>query len=270
MKTIKKYLTHIFGIFFLGYLNILFYRLGHNNDKQMMILFILELLIVIGCIVEMIYFIIKAAKTKELKNKALHCILIYLFNIFYIPCFSLKHIYKDANYKIKNILYLIITIILYILLNINIISAVTSESPKTYTSNDNSVTLTISDRFKKDESTSYDLYFAKNDMDFGLYINDNTSYTSNDLLNKYKEEILEAMKEPKELSNTNHNIKDRSINTVVYSGIFNNKDYVFSISSIESTKRNNYIVIVIEACLNKNYSSTSKEMEEILNSIVIN
>ena len=65
-------------------------------------------------IIEIIISIIAASKIKESKNNFWIYIFIFLFNVFYIPCFQLKYKYNDKNYKTKNLIYLIISIGLYV------------------------------------------------------------------------------------------------------------------------------------------------------------
>ena len=118
---IKKYWSHIFNISVLAFLIYTFRFLANvietDSSSQpptyFILLLLIELLMVIGVWIEIIYFIIKAAKDKELKNKALHIIGIYFLNFFYIPCFSLKHIHKDSKATIKNIIYVIITVVMF-------------------------------------------------------------------------------------------------------------------------------------------------------------
>ncbi len=114
---INKYWTHILNIlFFLFFIVLMIYA------EQLKVLGVIIMLIFIILIfVEMIYHIVIAAQDKEDKNNILHAIFCYLFNIFYIPCYRLKYVVKDKNYKIKNIIYLISSILLYIIIYIILI-----------------------------------------------------------------------------------------------------------------------------------------------------
>ena len=119
---IKKYWSHIFNISVLAYLIYTFKSLSDivenesadNPPTIFIVLIIIEVLLVLGVWGEIIYFIIKAAKNKELKNKGLHIAGIYFLNMFYIPCFSLKHVHKDSKAKIKNIIYVLVTACMFI------------------------------------------------------------------------------------------------------------------------------------------------------------
>ena len=126
---IKKYWTHILNISFLAYLIYIFglFTNGIKNNysaeapSYLGILVLIEMIMVIGIWVEIIYHIVKAAKNDELKNKGLNIMGIYLLNIFYIPCFSLNHISKDSNAKIKNIAYVLLSVGMFVLFVVYVI-----------------------------------------------------------------------------------------------------------------------------------------------------
>ena len=120
---IKKYWTHVFNISVLAYLigifklfsDIIKNETADNPPTYFMVLLIIEALMVLGVWAEIVYFIIKAAKNKELENKWLHIAGIYFLNLLYIPCFSLKHIHKDSKAKIKNIIYVLVTVCMFVI-----------------------------------------------------------------------------------------------------------------------------------------------------------
>lgn len=69
----KKYLTHIISISFLIFLNILIYVMSNNNvfnDREYLIipLIIVEVIFVVGIIVEIVYYFYKLSKNQELKS----------------------------------------------------------------------------------------------------------------------------------------------------------------------------------------------------------
>ncbi|MCR5146108.1 MAG: hypothetical protein K6B70_01995, partial [Clostridia bacterium] len=113
---IKKYWTHILNLSFLGYLAFLLGFLASNISSTdeppayLGLLFLVEIFMVIGIWVEIIYYMIKAIKIKNLKNVGLHIAGIYLLNVFYIPCFCLNHIHKDSKAKIKNFIYVLLSV----------------------------------------------------------------------------------------------------------------------------------------------------------------
>ena len=128
MNFLKKYWTHIISLSFLTYCDVLFIIIMNNIEKfdslNLGIIFFflgIELLFVIGVWAEIIIYMIHAIRHKEIKNNAICAVLIYLLNVIYIPCYCLKHVSKDENYKIKNTIYIIATTILYVILCILIV-----------------------------------------------------------------------------------------------------------------------------------------------------
>jgi len=117
----KKYWPHLLNIALLLYYIIIFIGMNNidnldNSYSPLIIITMLgiALLLVIGIWVEIIYFLIYEAKNKKTKNYIVTLILIYMLNIFYIPCYYLKYFIKDEKSKIKNIIYSIISILLTI------------------------------------------------------------------------------------------------------------------------------------------------------------
>lgn len=128
MNVLKKYWTHIISLGFLVYCDLLFALLTSNNSifesSNVGIIFLvlgIEILFVVGVWVEILMYMIHAIKNKEIKNNAICAVLIYILNVIYIPCYCLKNVSKDGNYKIKNTIYASISIVLYITLFILII-----------------------------------------------------------------------------------------------------------------------------------------------------
>ena len=155
---IKKYWSHILNIVFLLYCISILTFFANVKDNEItsivipIILIGIEAVLVIGVWIEIIYFMIKTIKNNEIKNKALSIVLIYLLNVFYIPCFALKHIYKDNKAKYKNAIYIIISILLYLLLTIVIFRFSLKEYNYTqYISDDNIISISVPSEYKNDE-----------------------------------------------------------------------------------------------------------------------
>lgn len=121
MKGIKKYWTHIvsigFNITYLIACILVYYAKLHpefdneNNLGLAITLLALVLIFVALVWVIIIYTMIKISKNKNIKNKTRYYIFTYLFNVFYIPCYHLQYESKDKNYKIKNLIYFIFSIV---------------------------------------------------------------------------------------------------------------------------------------------------------------
>ncbi|MBQ3408157.1 MAG: hypothetical protein IJH12_03010 [Clostridia bacterium] len=122
----KKYWSHILNIVYIVFVDCFvgMCAFGINNEEMMSgvptailpIGFIIILIMTFAILGEMIYAIVKAAQDTNLDNKALHIIGLYFFNVFYIPCFLLKHVSKEKKVAIRNTIYLILSLILYIAL----------------------------------------------------------------------------------------------------------------------------------------------------------
>ena len=122
----KKYWSHILNILYIVLTDcfIGICILGIKNEEMMsgvptaimpLCLLIIALL-TFAIFGEMIYAIIKAAQDNELENKALHIIGIYFLNVFYIPCFLLKHVSKEEKVAVKNTIFIVLSVALYIVL----------------------------------------------------------------------------------------------------------------------------------------------------------
>lgn len=123
MKGLKKYWTHIVGIGFNIVLLItcilLYYiKLHPEFDNENNLGLAITLLTLVGIFsiliwVIIIYTFIKISKNKKIKNKTKYYIFTYLFNLFYIPCYHLEYESKDKNYKLKNFIYYIFSIVTF-------------------------------------------------------------------------------------------------------------------------------------------------------------
>lgn len=271
----KKYLTHIISIAFLIYINILFYVIGNEflfNGKEYLLipLIIVEIIFVGGIIAEIVYYCIKVSKNKELKSNPIYYLLIYFFNIFYIPCLNIKHIEKDPKYKKKNIIFIVIMILLYVVLMINMISFTLKSSINTYKSNDEKVTVTLSNDYEKKIVGEFDLYFSSSSVNVGLLLYKDEGYSAKDILDFQTNFVYETRDNVKKISESKKTIDDREINTVISSGYNNGVENTYMMSTITLSNLDNYVIYVIEITTSDNYSSNKKEMQKILENIVIN
>ena len=107
----KKYWTHIISFLIFMILLLTLFSGIENYNLFTILLLILMFAGVIGCWIAIIYYIIYVAKSDQIENKGLKIVLIYLFNLYYIPCFKLKYVDKDDNYKIKNTIFIILMLI---------------------------------------------------------------------------------------------------------------------------------------------------------------
>lgn len=272
----KKYLTHIISISFLIFLNILIYVMSNNNnvfnDREYLIipLIIVEVIFVVGIIAEIVYYFYKLSKNQELKSNPLYYVLIYFFNIFYIPCLCLKHIYKDSKYKSKNAFFIIIMIILYVILMINLITFSIDTLVTEYTSKDGNVTLSLSNNYEEKKVGYFDIYFASSTLNVGLMLYGNEGYSAEEILDFQTNFIYDTRENVKSISESDKTIDDRKIKTAIVSGMNDDIENVYMMSTITSSKIDNYVVYVIEITTKDNYPSEKNEMQKVLENIVIN
>ena len=123
MNKLKQYWTHIvcfcFLIVFLISTIILYYAKvnpdfeNESNANIMIALLITLFIFVILIWVAIIYTMIKIQNNKKIKNKTKYYLFTYLLNVFYIPCYHTEFELKDKFYKYKNLLYTIISVIIF-------------------------------------------------------------------------------------------------------------------------------------------------------------
>lgn len=268
---IKKYWTHILNLIFLIYSICIFMFINYMGESIEIITLLLSMLLlfVIGIWIEIIYFIIRVIKIKEIKNKVLVIFLIYILNVFYIPCFVLKNIYKDNKSKIKNIFYVIISIFLYILLAIIIFKVSFSEiNYKQYISNDNVICITVPNNYNDINSGNYDMYFTKNKkLNIGIFLYDDTGETAGEILNFQKIQLQQTRNDFK-LMKTDYKYKDgKTITTHFCEGKYNDIKNYYCLSTITFDNKNNYVVYLIGISAEENYQ---KEIENILDKLKLN
>ncbi|MBP3920508.1 MAG: hypothetical protein J6D28_02970 [Bacilli bacterium] len=201
------------------------------------------------------------------KHKIIHILLIYLLNMYYIPCYYLKHVIKDTKYKLKNIIYIILSIILTItLIAWYLILEIEGTSYTTYISDDNVVSLKIPIDYYQDEVGEYDMYFFNDTVNIGIFLYDNENYSSHEILDDQANYLIKTRKNMK-LINSNNN---QNITTYTYSGNYEGNENIYNLSVITFDKKPNYYVYVIEITLKENYKKNRKEMQKILEQISLN
>ena len=99
---IKKYIWHILNILSIVLIGLPFVILLINDGEvntSFLISMIFMGIVIIFMFFEMIYFIVRVANNKEIENKAVKCILIYLFSFIYIPYVYVKYLYDGEKKK---------------------------------------------------------------------------------------------------------------------------------------------------------------------------
>ena len=277
-EILNKYRLHIFNLGFLIYNILIFYEITTINDfaeimngKLIIIQIISEAIYVIGLWIEIIYYIIHAIKHKEIKNNTLCTALIYIFNIFYIPCYKMKNIDKDKKYKKKNIIYLIISITLYLVMfETMTIFAIKDSMYETYISKDKKVTFKIPYDYYETTVGEYDAYFKSEKSNIGVFLYDEKELTPEEILTHHEQEIITTRKNVKKIDSKEKKTLTKTIKTETFEGTKDNLENIYTFTIMTFKNNPNYKVYVIEITLKEDYNKEKKELNKIIENININ
>lgn len=285
---LKKYWPHTINIMLLASYIAIFLILDicYNNESfkpqnSYYILFLTAILLVIGVWAEIIYFIIKVAKGKELNNKALHILGIWFLNIFYIPCLNMKHICKDNKYKKKNIIYLLVSILLYCMMtgiifkyevtryNDSKKSIIIEDTMVLYESNDGMVDIYVPQDYGRKSVGEYDFYFSNEESNIGVFIYNDEADSDIQVMNVQEKWLMEKRKNCKLISMNSRKVLNKNIVTKVYEAEADGIKHTYCLSTITFDRNEKYIVYIIQTCQKSEYESYKQEYEEMINSIVL-
>lgn len=285
---LKKYWPHAINTMLLAcyieifsILNICYNNEGLKPPKIYYILLLTAILLAIGVWAEIIYFIIKVAKGKELNNKALHILGIWFLNIFYIPCLNMKHICKDNKYKKKNIIYLVVSILLYCTMtgiifryevtryNDSRKSIIREATMELYESDDGKINIYVPRDYGRTSVGEYDLYFSNEESNIGIFLYNDEADSDLQVMNTQEKWLMQKRKNCKLISMNSRKITDKNIVTKSYEAEEDGIKYTYCLSTITFDRNEKYIVYIIQICQKSNYESYKQEYEEIINSIVL-
>ena len=273
-KFIKKYWTHIVSImiwlFIFGLSLSANYLMESEFNIFVLLALGLELLLVVLIWVMIIYYIVYAATHSEIPNRVIKCILIHMFCYWYIPCFKLKYVDKDKNYKVKNIIYLIFSIILslvsmilFIKFSFDINFGNSNYEDKTYISYDNIVEVTLPSNYRKRDVGEYDLYFSRGSIvNVGMFLYDDYGYSAYDILEFQEDYLLDSRDNMKLKFSGKVDDRGKDINVIVYEGSYKDTNNVYSLATITFDSLEDYVVYVI--IVHEISSYDREEVEEIL------
>lgn len=284
---VKKYWTHAISLLFFITIIVYYAIIESKNEGFLPLLrggLIVEFVLVIAIWVEIIYFIIQAIKHKEIPNRSVKAVMIYFLNLFYIPCFYLKYIYKDEKYKVKNIVYLVCSIGLFIIFSCSIyrfasnnmevykndrmIDEAINISQSNYISSDGKIEVRVPRSYKKTIVGEYDMYFEGTYSNTGLFIYVNEDSTAKEIL-EYQENYLKGTRTDFKVKNTNSkNLDGKKIESHICEAYDkdNNKN-VYMLSTITFNHNKNYIVYVIQVVLKEQYSLIENELQKNIENI---
>ena len=290
MNLFKKYWTHILSLGFLIFPTIVFLMMKNTmyeeiDVSKIVILFIGIFVFVIGIWVEIIYGMIHAIKHKEIENHGIYAILCYLFNVFYIPCYYLKYVVKDEKYKIKNIIYLVISIVLFMVMSISMFawaieSDVYSEeynmenrydSYMSYNSKDKVVNFKLPNDYVQSELGEYDLFFEDNaGSAIGVYLYEGEEYTADYVLNGQENNILEDIENKKLIDKRNNKIEGKVLKSHIYYIKDKKSEKIYDLSVITFKDKPNYVVFVYCITHKEDYNRIKYDFDFVLKNIKLN
>lgn len=284
---LKKYWPHMINISLLVCYIVIFSILNFCKFEGSVPIFlpilalVTPILLVIGVWAEIIYFMIRIIASKEINNKALRVIGVWFLNIFYIPCFNLRHICKDEKHKKKNIIYLIVSILLYcamtaliyryqIVIHSNYRSRANDNViTQLYESNDGKLDIYVPKDYKKKIVGEYDFYFSNEESNIGVFIYNDEADSDMQVMDAQEKWLMEKRKNCKLISMNSRKIDDKNIITKIYEAESDGTKHKYCVSTISFDKNEKYIVYVIQTCQKSNYESYKKEYEEMINTIVL-
>lgn len=239
-----------------------------GGDSSMILLVMFTFLLVVSIYAEMIYFMIKMCKNKEVKNKIIWCIFIYFFHVFIIPYINIKYVCKDNNIKNKMIGFIVLMFV-SLLLGISFVSKNNinnNTKVKDLYIIEDEVKVKYKSNFREKEVGDYDFYIKDygRDINFGGFIYDEDDYeTPNDLLDKRDRWIKSSRGPVTVLDSISFDTETSIIHVNIYIGFNDGIRNMYYISTVEF-KEKNCFVNVISTYLHEDYLDYKEEIFDML------
>lgn len=278
---LKKYIPMIISILFFfiyaGLISIVFIDMNNTIDVSNNFIVYMSIMfsIIIIFIIEMIYFIVKAATNKNKKDNALWAVLIYLFNVFIIPYYNFKYIVKSKTIKKDMIIYIILAVLALILGGITptLIFKPTNEveSEIMFLEENNIEFKFVGNYTKENNVGDFDLYAIDYDriISIGIYIYDEEyDVTFDEIQSLNSDYIKESRKNAKLVNAYTKKYTDRNIASEVITAEDEEAVFTYKISTIEFEK-NNYIINIIMVTYEEDYELYKEELDQFLLDIKI-
>lgn len=207
-----------------------------ENDFIGIMMVLLALVLVIGIYAEMIYFMIKASKNKDIKNKILWCLALYFFHIFIFPYFNLKYVCNEKKNLFRMIIFVILSLVvtffgIFIAFNVD-----KNYSKKTVFIIEDGVKVNFSGKFRETEIGEYDFYLKdeKRQINIGGFIYDEDDNEQPSHILSIRDSWVKVTRSPATLLDTYKEETDDSIiNTNIYVGTNEGIKNIYYISTIE-------------------------------------
>lgn len=285
---IKKYWPHAINITLLICYIAIFSILNINYNSEAkppriydILMLLAPTLSVIGVWAEIIYFMIKVITSKELNHKVLRCLGIWFLNIFYIPCLNIKHICKDEKHKNKNIIYLVVSILLYctmvglisryeIITYRNLRSSINQDSiTELYESDDGMIDIYIPQDYGRASVGEYDMYFTNEESNIGIFIYNDEADSALQVMDAQEQWLMQKRKNCKLISMNSRRVDDKNIITKEYEAEVDRIRQRYCLSTVSFDKNEKYIVYIIQTCQKSEYDKYKDQYEKMINSIVL-
>lgn len=270
-KILKQFWPHLISYVLVIVLLIMFYPIIYGNidlndtiTPSMIVCLIIEFLCVIGVWGEIFYFITKIDKEENLKHDNIHMVLIYSLNIFYIPCFNIKYICKDKHSLIKNIIYLLTIIPLFIILVIFMFKFAMMPKYETYTSHDKKFEITLLDKYDLDSEDENELYFEGYEENISVS-SFGKDYTVDQILNILEADGYDTEPDFKLIEKKEKEIDNKNIKYNTYSFNYNGDKNIVTYSTITFDEDSEYIIVFSQTSIEEAYDE--EELFDIYKSI---
>lgn len=282
IKFLKKYIPMIISILFFfiysGLISLVFIDPSTivESTTNYIVYMVLMFSIIIIFIIEMIFFIVKAATNKNMKDNALWAVLIYLFNVFIIPYYNFKYVVKSKKIKIDMAIYISLSVIALILgfITPKLILKTDNISieNKLYLQKDDVEFKFIGNYVEEKNIGDYDLYASDYDrlINIGIYIYDEEYDVTLDEIQKLNSEYIQESRENAKLVHAyTKKMDDRNILSEEINAKYEGSLFTYKISTVEF-KEYDYILNIIMVTFEEDFELYKEELDQFLLDIKIN
>lgn len=282
VKFLKKYIPMIISILFFfiysGLISLVFIDPSTivESTTNYIVYMVLMFSIIIIFIIEMIFFIVKAATNKNMKDNALWAVLIYLFNVFIIPYYNFKYVVKSKKIKIDMAIYISLSVIALILgfITPKLILKTDNISieNKLYLEKDDVEFKFVGNYVEEKNIGDYDLYASDYDrlINIGIYIYDEEYDVTLDEIQKLNSEYIQESRENAKLVHAyTKKMDDRNILSEEINAKYEGSLFTYKISTVEF-KEYDYILNIIMVTFEEDFELYKEELDQFLLDIKIN
>ncbi|MCR4581232.1 MAG: hypothetical protein K5666_01830 [Bacilli bacterium] len=264
IDVIKKYVPHSINVgFLLSLVMILFFR----SSPSVMLFCLLAVIFFLSYVGEIIYFIVQAREQDVVEKPHITYPLMVLFGLYYIPCFSVKKMEQDEEYKVKNFIYLALSLILTVLVVIMLfVNKAQQSALKVEVINiEKDISFKLPEDFQQQRAQEFDYLYTSGKNYVGVNII-RRSMDAKASLDYQKEELLNSLKNSKILDKKDTNDGYKVTSSYTIEGTTNNNVFIYVISVIYSVDSRKPIIKVTESCLKRDYDANKTTFKKIIQS----